>query len=314
MMPFDLTENQNKSESVLFVGLVCIDNSFVVEKYPEEDSDQPASEAFKARGGNAANNCTVLAQILQDVTFLGTLPRPTFGNQYDFVINDFKANNVKVSESCPIRYGASWPEAVVIISRESGSRTIVYNPGEQEPLKASEFALALESMPSYFKWIHFEARTFVKDMLCYLHSDRNAESTILSIEIEKANQGFESLIPYGDVIFISKDVSEANGARSLTEAVDIFKRHQRKPNSRLICTWGKKGAGSIDKDGQVLFVQAEHVPNILDSCGAGDTFVACVIASLIKGRSLKTALETGCRIAAKKIAQRGFQNLGDLFL
>ena len=52
MMPFDLTENQNKSESVLFVGLVCIDNFFVVEKFPEEDSDQPASEAFKARGGN----------------------------------------------------------------------------------------------------------------------------------------------------------------------------------------------------------------------------------------------------------------------
>ena len=51
----------------------------------------------------------------------------------------------------------------------------------------------------------------------------------------------------------------------------------------------------------------------LDSCGAGDTFVACVIASLIKGRTLKTALETGCRIAAKKIGQRGFQNLGDLF-
>ena len=35
-------------ESILCVGLVCIDNFFVVEKYPEEDSDQPASEAFKA--------------------------------------------------------------------------------------------------------------------------------------------------------------------------------------------------------------------------------------------------------------------------
>ena len=146
-------------------------------------------------------------------------------------------------------------------------------------------------------------------MLSYLRSDRNTESTIISIEIEKANQGFESLI------FISKDVSEANGARSLREALDIFKRLQRKPNSRLICTWGKKGAGSIDQDGQVLFVQAEHVPNILDSCGAGDTFIACIIASLIQGRSLKTALETGCRIAAKKISQWGFQNLGDdLFL
>ena len=72
---------------------------------------------FKARGGNAANNCTVLAQILSDVTFLGTLPKPTYGNQYDFVVNDFEANNVKVSECCPIRHGDSWPEAVVIISK-----------------------------------------------------------------------------------------------------------------------------------------------------------------------------------------------------
>ena len=80
-------------------------------------------------GGNAANNCTVLAQILKDVTFLGTLPKPIFGNQYEFVVNDFKANNVKVSECCPIRHGDSWPEAVVIISKESGSRTIIYNPG-----------------------------------------------------------------------------------------------------------------------------------------------------------------------------------------
>ena len=58
-----------------------------------------------------------MAQILEDVTFLGTLPKPKFGNQYEFVVNDFKANNVKVSECCPIRHGDSWPEAVVIISK-----------------------------------------------------------------------------------------------------------------------------------------------------------------------------------------------------
>ena len=58
-----------------------------------------------------------MAQILKDVTFLGTLPKPIFGNQYEFVVNDFKANNVKVSECCPIRHGDSWPEAVVIISK-----------------------------------------------------------------------------------------------------------------------------------------------------------------------------------------------------
>ena len=78
-------------------------------------------------------------------------------------------------------------------------------------------------------------------MLSYLHSERKVAPEIVSIEIEKANQGFENLIPYGDVVFISKDVSEANGAKSLKEALEIFKRHQRKAKSRLICTWGHKG-------------------------------------------------------------------------
>ena len=65
----------------------------------------------------------------------------------------------------------SFSEAAVIISSVSGSRTIVYNPGNQEPLNASEFALALERAPSSFHWIHFEARPFVHDMLTYLLSD-----------------------------------------------------------------------------------------------------------------------------------------------
>ena len=94
---------------VLCVGLVCIDNFFVVDTYPKEDTDQPASQAFKAPGGNAANNCTVLAQFLPNVTFLGTLPKPTYGNQYDFVINEFRNNGVKVCENCPVRHGSEWP-------------------------------------------------------------------------------------------------------------------------------------------------------------------------------------------------------------
>ena len=48
--------------------------------------------------------------------------------------------------------------------------------------------------------------------------------TIVSIEIEKSNQGFERLIPYVDVVFISKDVSESNGAKNLKQALELFQR------------------------------------------------------------------------------------------
>lgn len=83
-----------KSSKILCVGLVCIDKFLVLDSFPQEDSDQPAIEAFQARGGNASNNCTVLTQLLpkpHQVTFLGTFPKPQFGNLYDFVVNDFKS-------------------------------------------------------------------------------------------------------------------------------------------------------------------------------------------------------------------------------
>ena len=97
---------------VLCVGLVCIDKFLVLDSYPIEDSDQPAIEAYQARGGNAANNCTVLAQILPNIEFLGTLPKPKFGNQYDFVLQDFKECKIQLNTQCPIRLNCEWPGTV----------------------------------------------------------------------------------------------------------------------------------------------------------------------------------------------------------
>ena len=97
--------------SILCVGLVCIDKFLLVKSYPEEDSDQPALEVYQCRGGNAANNCTVLAQLLpeQQVVFLGSLAQQE-DHQFQFILKDFEANNIKVSEYCPLRHEASnWP-------------------------------------------------------------------------------------------------------------------------------------------------------------------------------------------------------------
>ena len=81
-------------------------------------------------------------------------------------------------------------------------------------------------------------------------------------------------------------------------------------DSKLICTWGEHGAAGISgKNGTEIFVPAIFVEKIVDTCGAGDTFTASVIASLMKKNCLKKAMETGCKIAAEKIKQRGFKNL-----
>ena len=101
---------------VLCVGTVCIDKFLTVHSFPLEDSDQPALEAYQARGGNAANNCTVLSQLGLRVEFLGTLPKPRFGNLYDFVIDDFKECGITLNPKCPIRLNCDWPGNIATLA------------------------------------------------------------------------------------------------------------------------------------------------------------------------------------------------------
>ena len=128
------------------------------------------------------------------------------------------------------------------------------------------------------------------------------------MEIEKVGHGFEALIPSADLTFISKDVSKSNGATSLQESLDFFKAKMGQ-GSMLVCTWGDQGASGIDRNGQVFHSAARPPSKIVDTLGAGDTFTASVIASLIRGLAFDKALDFGCAMAGVKIGQRGFANL-----
>jgi hypothetical protein len=56
-------------------------------------------------------------------------------------------------------------EATVINSLATGSRTIIFNPGSQEPLTADEFELAVINSGQDYAWIHLEARPHVQEMV-----------------------------------------------------------------------------------------------------------------------------------------------------
>ena len=111
---------------------------------------------------------------------------------------------------------------------------------------------------------------------------------------------------------IGKDVSKDNGARNMIEAIELFKP-KMKPKSILICPWGDQGASGVDRDGKFYFSKAVPPKEIIDTCGAGDTFAAIAIACLMKGFDLQKTLNLACLIAGFKIGQRGYKNLGREF-
>merc|ERR1719401_3078467 len=76
------------------------------------------------------------------------------------------------------------------------------------------------------------------------------------------------------------------------------------------CTWGKLGAFALDRaSGRSIFEPAVRQPQVLDSVGAGDTFLASIIHARLLGASASGALRCGCATAGRKVAQQGFSGL-----
>lgn len=130
----------------------------------------------------------------------------------------------------------------------------------------------------------------------------------ISVEIEKTREPLYELFPYGDVVFVSKDVARHFGFNSAETAVKGF-YHRVKKGAVLICAWAEKGADALGPDGVLLHSDAFPPESLVDTLGAGDTFNAGVLYTLSNGGSLQDALTFGCKIAGKKCGFHGYDGI-----
>ncbi|KAI7869228.1 Ribokinase-like protein [Spinellus fusiger] len=115
-------------------------------------------------------------------------------------------------------------------------------------------------------------------------------------------------IDQGDVVFFSKLVAQHKGFTSAEDFLQ-FIHQQCKPNAILFCSWGDQGAACRDATG-TLHIQTVPLPvTVVDTVGAGDTFIAAAIHGLSQGQSASSALTLACRTATWKVVQAGFDGL-----
>lgn len=80
-----------------------------------------------------------------------------------------------------------------------------------------------------------------------------------------------------------------------------------------MCPWGIEGAIAVDNENDSHFAALAKPPaKVVDSLGAGDTFVASTIFSLANGFSLQEAIDFGCRIAGAKVGFYGYDEIASL--
>uniref|UniRef100_A0A3P9JJX6 Ketohexokinase n=1 Tax=Oryzias latipes TaxID=8090 RepID=A0A3P9JJX6_ORYLA len=296
-----------EQKKILCVGLVCLDIINVVDKYPEEDSDSRCLSQRWQRGGNASNSCTVLSLLGAPCAFMGSLAA---GLTADFILEDFQVFCIDVS--LVSKHAQCVPPASVVISNIStGSRTILHMNRNLPDVTLEDFS---KVNLRQFKWMHWEGRNaeeqvkMIQQVEQYNSTLPQQERITVSVEIEKTREPLYQLFPYGDVVFVSKDVASYFGYKSAEAAVRGFYSRVKK-GAILICAWAEKGADALGPDGVHLHSDAFPPKKLVDTLGAGDTFNAGVIFMLSNGKSLQEALTFGCKIAGKKCGFHGYDGI-----
>jgi ketohexokinase len=284
---------------VLGIGNATLDIIHQVDCYPDENNEIRCNNRMLRRGGNTANTLVVLGQLGLSCRWAGVLVDNAEGV---LVADDLTRNGIDISASERTGKG-SMPVSSIIISKQTGSRTITHFRDLPEYSFAAFRAIDLEPLD----WLHFEGRNVagVRQMLERVREI--SPGTRCSLEIEKPRDEIESLFPLADVLMFSKNYACTRGfADPLALLQSVYTDC---PGADLFCAWGDTGAAALDRDGREYRHPAVMPAKVIDTLGAGDTFNAGIISGYLDTLNIGAILARACRLAGNKCGQVGLDGL-----
>lgn len=284
--------------NILAVGIATLDIINTVETYPNEDSEVRVLTHKKTRGGNATNTLVVLSQLGHHCHWAGVLI-----NEPDAqIIEEDLSHHSITSHLCKRLDNGKLPTSYITLSQQTASRSIIHH--RDCPEYSFEDFKKIDL--SAFDWVHFEGRNIDDTRLMLGYLAKHHPELPCSLEIEKARPGIESLFHLPTILLFSKNYALA---RDIDNASNLLKLVGESQDITATCTWGSRGAWAIKQNQELIHSNAIELNHIVDTIGAGDTFNAGLINSLVRGEDLASALSNACLLAGKKCQQQGFTNL-----
>lgn len=285
---------------ILGIGNLVLDIILSMETFPPEDSELRAQSRTFSIGGNVANTLYVLNQLDHETSIVSSIGMDSESKQ---LLKGLEQRKIH-SEHVQRHIQGQTPTSYVIRNQKTGSRTISHF--RDLPETSFDFFAKIEI--ENYDWLHFEARNME-----HLPGMLNIAKTFLdgqpiSLEVEKAREGVEALFPQVNLIIFSHHYAKQKGFESGQSL--LMQMKSLAPQTHMVCTWGEQGAWYLNAgENEIHHSPSTKVDQIVDTLGAGDTFNAGLIDALLQEPSLKNAVESASKLAARKCQQLGFDNV-----
>jgi sugar/nucleoside kinase (ribokinase family) len=262
-------------------------------------------------GGSSANTVVCLAELGNNVQFIGRVKNDKFGN---FFSSDIKKSKT-IFNTPPTNEGASTAHSIILITPDAQRTMCTYLGAsiEFEP-KDINFSLLKES-----KYLYLEGYLWDSELAknAFLEAAKIAQLSntkiILSLSdsfcVDRHRESFLELINnYVNIVFCNE-----------AEVLSLFKKDklancQEELSSLcelVIITLGSNGSMIVNKN-NIEIIQPFSKGEVIDTTGAGDIYAGGFIHGLINNYSLKKCGEIGSICAGHIITQLGSRSNIDL--
>lgn len=196
---------------------------------------------------------------------------------------------------------ASASASVIAMVPASGDRAIVYMPMAPRELQAGPLAAALRQSRLLY------AMPYDLDEFAVVSRLANECGTLVAVDIEAAvapdREAMLQRIDRADIAFFNESGFRAGTgqAPSLAALSALLGRTRLRA---VVVTLGAAGAIAASREGQARH-GAFVPPTVADTTGAGDTFNAAFLLTLLEGQSLESCVRFACAAAGHAVTAIG---------
>ncbi len=265
---------------IAVIGSINTDIIYQIDKKPKIGESMFGNEYEILNGGKGANQAVILNALEKDVVFLGAVGKDIFSYQAK---KNFEDKNLKTE--ILIKEGNSGLAIIELFNKDN--QIIVFKGANDliTPKDIDEFFCKYPDIEIVVSQAEINQNT-IKYLIDLAHQ-KHKKIILNPAPAMELNQELINKVTY----LIPNEIE----AEKIFETNNL-KKIVRDNLGKVIITLGKDGVMYFNK-GEVSVIPSQKI-DVVDTTGAGDSFVAGFTSGIARGKSLEEAIKKGIAVAS----------------
>ena len=288
---------------VIVFGSMNMDLSIDAPRMPAAGETISGSGFLTNAGGKGANQAVASARLGVPTHMIAAVGADSFGGE---LVAGLEAAGADCSL---VRRLEGVPTGVAVIVRTEGENRIVLSAGANHALSADDVVPDLRRIGE-------KDDVFVTQGECDPTATEEALRAAHGLGLytvfnpAPARPAPDDLWPCVDLVCLNETECQTmcgvlpEDARTCEEAV---RRLRALGAGAVVITLGAAGSFGLGEDGRPTFVPAARAERVVDTTGAGDTYIGALAAGRVRGLTLEASMRWGAAAAAVTVSRLGAQ-------